>query len=297
MFKTSIRQRRLVRRMAGYFTEPVKAQARVLMHRDQRWTIGGHPVVLPPGHFLPWFQRRDQTYDTYATALVAELCRGRTVTVIDLGANVGDTAVALLACDPDLEVISVEGNSEFTRYFRRNVAQFSGRVTLIEAFVGPITGVGSYVSHGTSGAFVGDDDATGTWVSPAELMDAVPDDRDVVWKSDIDGFDIHLLSQNWDEITGRSGALWFEYDPAHTLGEPADVEVLIGKVAHSGRHVLAFDNLGRQMFSSADPAAIEAWLIGSTAWMRQQVEGHTTVPYVDIWALRADWLTPAVLGE
>lgn len=151
--QTSIRQRRLARRMVDYLIEPAKALGRRMLHRDQIHHIAGQPVILPPGHFLPWFQRRDPTYDRYAETVIAALCDGYDVTVVDLGGNVGDTAVAVLGSDPDVKVVSIEGNPEFTRYLARNIAPFGPRARHVEAFVGPIPGIGSYVSHGTSGAF------------------------------------------------------------------------------------------------------------------------------------------------
>lgn len=111
----------------------------------------------------------------------------------------------------------------------------------------------------------------------------------MVWKSDIDGYDIHVLVQHWTAITRRCPVLWFEFDPAHTLGDPADVARLIGLLAGSGRHVLVYDNLGRRMVSTADPKAIRDVLLGLSAWMVEQKEGHTTVQYVDVWALEPEW--------
>ena len=287
--RISLRQKRLARRMADYAVEPAKEQFRTWLHREQVHDIAGQTVTLPPGHRLPWYQRRDPTYDRYAEGLITALTvEEPTVCVVDLGGNVGDTAVAVLQSAPQSTVISVEGESAFLEYLRRNVAPFGDRVQVVEAFVGPVAGDRTYVKHGTSGGFSVDAapaaDAT-KWISVADLLAMTPSPGLVIWKSDIDGFDIHLLANHWSSITERCEVLWFEFDPTLTLGDRQEIPVLIDQLSTSGRDVFVYDNLGRRMVRSADPETISTILTGLTEWMGAQVSGHSTVPYLDIWAV------------
>ena len=119
----SVRKKRYLARLAGYAVNPVARRSRRALGREQTLVIGDHTLVLPPEHDLPFYQRRDPTYDAYAIEVLAGIAgaAGRTL-VVDLGANVGDTALAALAASPLIDVTAVEGDPRFVTYLRRNLA-------------------------------------------------------------------------------------------------------------------------------------------------------------------------------
>jgi FkbM family methyltransferase len=288
--RLSLRKRRFLVRMLGYATNPARRKARVLLRRDQPHRIGGHPVVLPPSHDLPFYQRRDPTYDDYAIGLLAGLAAAAERTlVIDVGANVGDTAVAALSAAPSIDVVSVEGAEAFTAYLRRNVAQFGDRARVIDGFVGPIGSDVTYSHDGSTGGFQHvirqDTVDVATWVEPAALLALRRGHDQVIWKSDIDGFDIHVLVQHWDVIDAGCRVLWFEYDPASTLGDPADTERLIELLGDSGRDLWVYDNLGRHMVDLRGGPMAETVLRDLTRWLQEQRDGYVAVLYLDVWAV------------
>lgn len=284
----TVRKKRFIGRMIGHATNPVRVHWRTWRRQEQRHTIGGVEIVLPPEHNLPYYQHRDPTYDAYAIDLLARLAAGnRHVAVIDVGANVGDTAATVLASDPRSSVISVEGDPMFLGYLARNLAAHAERATVVEGFVGPVGTRVSFSRAGSTGGFQPEEGAGGhaveDWVSPASLL-AMPAPEDlVVWKSDIDGFDIHVLVHHWDAIDSRCDVLWFEYDSPRTLGDRADDERLIRALAASGRTLLVHDNLGRRMVQL--PPGDSTGLRTLSRWLHEQVDGHVVVPYLDVWAL------------
>ena len=286
----SVRRRRFLGRLAGYAVNPLRTRLRTMVGRDQHYVIGGQPVVLPPSHQLPFFQRRDPTYDSYADALVRAVAStsGR-VHVVDLGANVGDTAVGVLAAHPGVSVTCVEGDAGFLQYLRANTSAYGDRVHVVEGFVGPVGDRRHYRRSGGTGGFQGGTEqgrpAVQEWIRPPELLASIPGDRTLIWKSDMDGFDIHVLVEHWDAISTACDVLWFEYDPVATLGDPRDVADLIALLADSGRVVHAYDNLGRRLVSLEPGGAVRAGLRSLTAWLHQQRAGHVTVPYLDLWAV------------
>lgn len=284
----NVRKRLFIRRMVGYGTNPVQRRWREVRRREQDHVIAGHPVVLPPGHDLPFYQRRDPTYDAYAGAVLAEIADGvERVMVIDVGANVGDSTVEALGAAPNITAIAIEGDPAFASYARRNVAQFGDRARVIEGFVGPVGSRVHFRANASTGGFQGSE-ADGTevtdWVTPDALLEDAASFDEVVWKSDIDGFDVHVLVEHWDVISSACHTLWFEYDPVGTLGDPQDLAVLIELLADSGRTLRVFDNLGREMVRLLPGDGVRQGLTVLTTWLAQQRQGHVTVPYVDIWA-------------
>ena len=284
----SMRKRRFVRRMAGYGTNPVQRRWREARDQEQHHVIAGHPVVLPPGHDLPYYQRRDPTYDAYAGAVMAEIAGGvGRVLVIDVGANVGDTTVEALGAAPNVDLVAIEGDPSFASYARRNLAQFGDRARVVEGFVGPVGSRVHFRANASTGGFQGSA-ADGTevteWVTPDALLADAGSFDEVVWKSDIDGFDVHVLVRHWDVISSACQTLWFEYDPVGTLGDPQDLATLIELLGDSGRTLRVFDNLGREMVRLLPGEGVRQGLTVLSTWLAQQREGHVTVPYVDIWA-------------
>jgi FkbM family methyltransferase len=287
----SLRRRRFLRRLAGYATNPAARRARVLLRREQHHTVAGLPLVLPPDHDLPFYQRRDPTYDAYAEKIVAELAaRAERMLVVDLGANVGDTAVACLGSAPNVDVLAVEGSPSFLPWLERNTRAYGDRCRIVPSFVGPIAGVTDrgYITTGSStGRFanvVESGETVDRFVSPDALLAGADAYDQVTWKSDIDGLDIHVLVQHWDVIHGTCDTLWFEFDPPSTLGDRGDIERLVDLLAGSGRVVEVYDNLGRRIVTLEAGRAVATGLRSLVQWLHAQRHGHITVPYVDLWA-------------
>ncbi len=210
--------------------------------------------------------------------------------MIDLGANVGDTAVACLGAAPNVDVIAVEGLPAFATYLRRNTAAYGDRCRVVESFVGPVAGVtdrGFITTGSSTGRFankVEKGEAVDDFVTPEELLAGTDGYDQVTWKSDIDGLDIHVLVQHWDAIDSGCDTLWFEFDPPSTLGDRDDIGRLIDLLADSGRTVEAYDNLGRRIVTLEPGRAVGTGLRSLEGWLNVQRWGHITVPYLDLWA-------------
>ncbi|GAB3578107.1 class I SAM-dependent methyltransferase [Calidifontibacter terrae] len=295
----NLRKKRFLRRMAGYATNPAAVKWRTLRGQDQTYPVRGLPITLPPEHNLPFYQKRDPTYDDYAVDVLARLAdSGRRVSVIDIGANVGDTALAVLASSPASRVVAVEGDEHFVTYLRRNLAPYGDRARVIVGFAGPIGQDVAYARSGSTGGFSAagtEQTADADWIRPADLVAATDPADLLVWKCDIDGFDIHLMVANWTDLDPRCAVLWFEYDPARTTGDKADIGTLIDRLADSGRWLRVYDNLGRRVVDLPPGEPARVGLRSITAWLSEQIEGHVVVPYVDVWAF--DAATAAVMRD
>jgi len=103
-----------------------------------------------------------------------------------------------------------------------------------------------------------------------------------IWKTDTDGFDIHLVSQYWKDITSRCDVVWMEFDPVGTLGPEEDIATLIEQIADSEREVHVYDNVGHHM-SSASGAPAARMLTDLTEWLRARRQGFAPVLYFDVW--------------
>ncbi|SDR86751.1 methyltransferase, FkbM family [Nocardioides scoriae] len=264
-------------------------RARTWLDRPQRYRIGRYAVTLPPAHRLPWFQDLFPTYDRYAASLLQQLLSGsRTPLLVDVGANVGDTTLLALDAVPQLHVVAVEGDAEFTSYLRDNTRQVASRVTVVDRFLSvrdqrPL----QYRGNSSTGGFVPATDGdplpmpTGLDLTVTELL-ADADRHDVVvWKSDTDGLDLTLLEQDWDIVLSTCDVVWFEWDPFLDLGGPDLLRRTADAIAATDRVVLVHDNLGRRLVTTPAPGARDV-LLGLTSWLGEpSVPGETA--YLDVW--------------
>jgi FkbM family methyltransferase len=254
--------------------------------KDQPYVIEGVKVVLPAEHRLPYYQAVFPQYDRYFVPILRALAASRETVLVDVGANVGDTAIAAARASEHIQVVAVEGNPYFVDYLRRNVSSFQDRVQVVDSFVGPLGDAVNYAHDGSTGGFVTGagstqaEDGEPHWVSVDSLVEEPAELR--IWKSDTDGFDVHLAVHNWDTLLRTCGVLWLEYDPALAQGDPSDLVKLGELLAESGRTVWFFDNVGNRM-ASARGAQVHPLLSQLTSWLRAQRRGVVAVPYLDLW--------------
>lgn len=268
-------------------SQAVRSAARTRLGRDQHYGIGRFVATLPAGHRLPWFQSVFPAYDRYAAALLHDLCRGSSSPVlIDVGANVGDTALLALDAVDSLEVVAVEGDERFLGYLRANTGQVADRVEIVDRFVavGSLEGL-SYRGGQSTGGFVSADSAqpAAATIGVPELLDRTKDHDLAIWKSDTDGLDLPILDEGWAEIDEACDVIWFELDPFLDTEKGARLPRLASRIADSDRVVMVFDNIGRPMLTVAAAAAADV-LTGLTQWLAEPaVPGETS--YFDVWAI------------
>jgi FkbM family methyltransferase len=264
----------------------IGTRARALTGRERAYRIGDHEAVLPPGHKLPWFQAVFPTYDRYAVPVLRTLSRDRDrVLLVDVGANVGDTALLAASAVPRVRIRAVEGNPDFVRYLRRNVSGLD-TVEVVDRFVSAGTmSQAHYETDGSTGGFRASSDGSGTsdseFVTIEELL-AGADEMDlVIWKSDTDGLDFRLLREGWVTIDRVASVIWFEFDPFLDIESGAGLSELLALIGASGRVMHVVDSTGRSMFTvPAQVAPTVLW--GLTGWLqRSAVPGDTA--YLDVW--------------
>ena len=127
--------------LGKYFmlTRVIKSVRRRLALRMKRtYKIGRYFIRLPPRHLLDVYQESFKNYDKKLPVLAA-LLEGKyksSMTIIDIGANIGDSAIALRnACNSP--IICAEGNPEFLPILKSNLAAIPGIFRVIEKFIGP----------------------------------------------------------------------------------------------------------------------------------------------------------------
>lgn len=199
-----LRVRRRLRRLVLRVADPVV-----------RYPAPGGELRLPLSHEMPRYRRLHPTYDLPLEE-IATVIRARvdtTFRVIDVGGNVGDSALALLANGVDA-VLCVEGVERYLRLLHDNVGRLGARVAVAPYFVTEkAQSMKSHVARGT---------ATVTPSGPAgmasitftDLLIRHPAFADAqLLKIDTDGWDQAVLRSASDWLKERQPAVFFEHDP------------------------------------------------------------------------------------
>lgn len=176
--------------------------------------VQGTELRLPWSHRLPDYVAVHATYGRNVVELAAALAE-RTdgpLQVLDIGANVGDTALQILS-EVDALVLCVEGDPYWLTWLARNVAA-DPRVVIEASLVGVDGGAElTPVRRGGTTRFEAAGVAGSARVStPAQVRDRHPDFAGVrLVKCDTDGFDVPIVpavAQAWS----GTPVLFFEYD-------------------------------------------------------------------------------------
>jgi FkbM family methyltransferase len=207
----------VARRLFGFLRNALAAR----LDGAVRHTIAGHEVLLPLSHQLPDYRAKWLRYDTALPQIAATLARrsGKDLVVIDIGANVGDTAVPLLT-GTELRLIAVEGNPAFLGYLRHNLAGFGARAAIVPAFAAAAHDPGSSYrieTHSGTARLVKtqpSSDVPVEFLGLPQIVSRAGYGRPDLVKIDTDGFDVPILFAALEWLEEVRPTLFFEFDPA-----------------------------------------------------------------------------------
>jgi FkbM family methyltransferase len=180
--------------------------------------VAGAKLAMPWAHRLPDYVKAFPSYGRNLVDLAEALHGAEPLKVIDIGANIGDSALQILA-RVDARILCVDGDPYWLPFLRRNTGD-EARIALEAALVVEQVGAATLAPVRQSGTtrFVSSAAPVGAaQITSQDLRDRHPEFADVrLIKSDIDGYDcrvVPLLARAW---TDADPVLFFEYDPGLT---------------------------------------------------------------------------------
>ncbi len=257
--------------------------------------ISSYELTLPPSHLLPSLQSENKNYDRYFLSFLADLRLEVTrIQVIDVGANVGDTALAIISVIPEARVVAVEGSPFFLKFLNKNTEPYDN-VTVIPKFVAVGDALLSYESDGSTGNLKPNSKkinmASHSFVSVKELLSRTSIEDFVIWKTDTDGHDISILMHNFTELTKSCSILWFEYDPVDAFCDFSLTERLLTEISALSLDMLVFDNLGHLVFHESCKRGAPI-LRQLTHWLQSLESSNsrlTRIAYFDVWIMERQY--------
>jgi FkbM family methyltransferase len=174
---------------------------------DVEVRVWGTRLRLPADHHLPYIVGTNPLWSVPLVNCAAALNRSA-LTVVDVGANVGDSVVLLESHLPGMcRFVCVEPNSEWVPYLTANTAGLP--VEIIQSFIGE--GQHLEIKEGEPGTAGSQIAASGQRSIP---LDEICSGRKVdLIKVDTDGFDFPILRSGRHTLSTTRPALFFEWDP------------------------------------------------------------------------------------
>jgi len=268
----------------------LKQGTRSLLGLRTEYRYRNFSIRLPADHLLPFYQSMHGTYDKFLPHLVRYL--QPEATVIDVGANCGDTLASMYDANDRLSYICVEPDEVFFGYLRENVRRMrssnpGASIRLYQALVGKgLSKAALEGSGGTKHAVQVDGS-----LPAARAIDSVTLDdlvlpmqpgRLELLKSDVDGFDFDVLDSAVRLIAEHRPIIFFECHFGD-LHQKRGYQKTIAALQSSGyRAWTVFDNYGDVVLRTRD---IEA-LFQLFDYVDRQNAGLTTrtIHYFDVLA-------------
>lgn len=186
--------------------ELIKAIKKRFIHQDKKsvniidreYFFGEYKIILKNNHVLFKYQESFPLYDRFLPLLCADF-KGL---IIDIGANIGDTSIAIFSKNPNSFIVGVEPDTGFHENCINNIKlnDLSERFLSIQKFVSTKIGIYRLEKSKTlsTGSILHDSLQTGenNTISFSELMDLIPPEKKMnfdILKMDTDGFDWDVL--------------------------------------------------------------------------------------------------------
>lgn len=168
-------------------------------------------ITLPANHLLPEYQLTNPKYDRFLPHLAKYAHADDTI--VDIGANVGDTLAGMAEKNQSSTYICIEPDDSFFKHLEENVKRIKKsvkdlNVITIKALVGKnISNVSLDGKDGTKHAVID----TNGGIKSLPLDEMIPNTLNVrILKSDVDGFDYDVLDSSMSVIQTYKPIIFFE---------------------------------------------------------------------------------------
>lgn len=219
--------------------------------RNQNYRVGDCQIVIPSSSNLPRNQKKHPLYDRFLPVLASHLTSG---TVIDVGANIGDTLVAM-AQNCSNSFVCVEPSDMFFNYLEKNassIQQNDGRqIKLIKEMVGCGHLLGHIVGDGSTAHLEVTNNSTQSKHVPLDTI--INEHSDVVLiKSDVDGYDFDVIRSS-EKILMQSEPILFWENEFFNDFQYEEYGKLYGFLEEKGySNLYIFDNFGNLLAEKSD---------------------------------------------
>jgi FkbM family methyltransferase len=283
----------VLRKLFRIILGELRARFHLALNIPFRSDYGTFSIQFPANSRTLEYQRNNPKYDSFLPHLAQYLPGGSTV--IDVGANIGDTLAAMANVNDSLEFICIEAHERFFERLLANIARIraakpSLKVHAIKALAGQNVAGVVLEDHKGSGAVA----KVGGSANAKPLDEIAAQASDVrLIKSDVDGFDYDVIDSATRLLRRFKPLVFFECqidEEAQRKGYRATFRSL---AAAGYSDWTLFDNFGEIVIRTVDLDAVEQLL--DYVWQQTAGRSTRTIYYFDVLAAQAQ--DAALIGQ
>jgi FkbM family methyltransferase len=225
---------------------------------EQTYSIGNIPIVLTGAHALPRFQHEHALYDRFLPVLASKF--GKNETIVDVGANCGDSLAAMVARNQNSDYFCIEPDRRFFALLGRNRASMLSQfpdlhIGLSDALAASkLTAMKLVGNDSTKTAVIGDGPNTSKSLDTLLAENKVTKVRLI--KIDVDGNDWDVINSAGVCIRKVKPVLFFECD-FRTVESKFGYKATLEKLKTFGySDWVIFDNFGALLVRTADISVV-----------------------------------------
>lgn len=241
----------------GYEIIKIDGRQKPMKGPDQDVEVGKF-IIRMPGNNIQIVNYRQYPELNFQLGRLSKIIaeKYKAMTVIDVGANVGDT-IAILRSFIDLPVIGIEGDPVSFEYLKKNVSQFSD-VQILNTFLGETSGnIKATLDKSGWNTTIIPIDEGGTDISIITL-DEVLDKENILasdiklLKTDVEGYDTIVLRGATETIRKHKPVLFLEYNRENmeAIGEKG-LPFLLSLEEYGYSRIGFFDHKGKLLIVTA----------------------------------------------
>ncbi|MFZ4412827.1 MAG: FkbM family methyltransferase [Bacteroidales bacterium] len=224
---------------------------RIKIQFIRKYRIGKYFIDISPAMPLPNNQKKYKLYDRFLPVLASQLPANGII--IDVGANIGDTAIAMLDYCQN-PIYCVEPSAYFFKFLEKNVQKLpytmQQRIKMIQklAGTGKISGELEHLK-GTASIKIIENEGEATH-SP---LDSLVDVADVILlKVDTDGFDFDVIKSAEKILTSSEPILFWENEISEDFQYKGFEELYVLLKEKNYKYIYVFDNFGNLLLEECN---------------------------------------------
>lgn len=241
-------------------------------------------ILLPSDHMLPFYQKAHKKYDKFLPHLIKNI--DDQSTIIDVGANCGDTLAGMVDVKKDMTFVCIEPDDVFYDYLEKNVSRILANnnktiIYKVKSLVGKTISNASLEGIGGTKHAV-PDSVAGNYFS--EKLDSILSDITCteikLLKTDVDGFDYDVIDSAESLLLKQKPIIYFECAFDHEYQKNGYINTIKWLTSIGYKDYIVFDNFGELMIRTKD--IYQIFQLIEYIWKQNKKGATRTIFYYDI---------------
>tara|TARA_X000000950_G_scaffold278491_1_gene369525 strand:+ start:21128 stop:21961 length:834 start_codon:yes stop_codon:yes gene_type:complete len=199
-----------IKKICFYNSYSILQFYRIIFGINQTIGINNWSLILPPKHLFSLYKKEHKYYDKYLVNLSKRL--NKSDSIIDIGANVGDTLYQIINKKSNFKYFCVEGDKFFASYLKKNIANLpifnQKKIKVIEEIVGKNL-IGNLIGTGGTKSFKYDKSGRKS-KTLNEIVNYNKIKNIKIIKVDVDGHDYNIINSGLKIIKKFNPIIYFE---------------------------------------------------------------------------------------